>query len=64
MLDEYDDTQFVLADFGLATWISKPLTMSCGSPGYTAPEVLSGGSYDFKVDIFSAGILMYILYVS
>jgi len=33
----------------------------CGTPGYVAPEVLADKIYDFKVDVFSAGIIMYIL---
>lgn len=33
----------------------------CGTPGYVAPEVLADKIYDFKVDPFSAGVIMFII---
>ncbi|XP_059642577.1 calcium-dependent protein kinase 26-like [Cornus florida] len=51
-----------LADFGLATYI-KPgqnLNGTVGSPFYIAPEVLAG-SYDQSADVWSAGVILYIL---
>ena len=35
--------------------------MKCGSPGYVAPEILNDMSYDYKVDVFSTGIILYLL---
>ena len=61
MMDPLDDSAFALADFGLAAYTSgPPLTLRCGSPGYVAPEIFKCEAYDGKVDVFSAGILMYI----
>lgn len=32
-----------------------------GTPLYIAPEVIEGGQYDFKVDCWSLGVILYIL---
>ena len=56
----------VIADFGLAEYYRKDgkyLFTRCGTPGYVAPEVLQDKVYDFKVDVYSIGILLYILIV-
>ncbi len=53
-----------MVDFGLATkYKGTQLKLKCGSPGYVAPEMLNNEGYDTKADIFSAGIILYILYV-
>ncbi|KAK3131474.1 hypothetical protein QOZ80_6AG0506870 [Eleusine coracana subsp. coracana] len=51
-----------LADFGLATFIQPGRSLSgmVGSPFYIAPEVLSGG-YNEAADVWSAGVILYIL---
>lgn len=59
-----DDTDLCLADFGLADYYNPKggyMFSRCGTPGYVAPEVLADKIYDFKVDTFSAGIIMFIL---
>ncbi|CAD8062812.1 unnamed protein product [Paramecium sonneborni] len=53
-----------IADFGLADYYNpegKYLFKRCGTPGYVAPEILQEKNYDYKVDVFSAGILMFIM---
>ncbi|KAM3136273.1 hypothetical protein pb186bvf_011572 [Paramecium bursaria] len=55
-----------IADFGLAenyNMEGKYLFKRCGTPGYVAPEILRDQIYDYKVDIFSAGVLMFIMYL-
>lgn len=60
-----DGVEFKIADFGLAAEYhsGEALSLRCGSPGYVAPEILEKHTYDSKVDVFSAGIIMYILYL-
>jgi len=57
------DTHLKLADFGLSKVMEAAavLETQCGTPGYVAPEVLMGNGYDEKVDIWSIGVIMYIL---
>ena len=54
-----------IADFGLAVVVDPkvPERLRCGSPGYVAPEVLNNLGYDTKADMFSAGVILYILYL-
>lgn len=57
-----DELQIKLADFGLAAFTTDELLFKrCGTPGYVAPEILDDQKYNQKVDIFSAGIILYIL---
>ncbi|ESO89987.1 hypothetical protein LOTGIDRAFT_178957 [Lottia gigantea] len=52
-----------VADFGLSQIIEPEVKMStiCGTPGYCAPEILSGKKYEKTVDIWSVGVITYIL---
>ena len=60
-----DDYNVKIADFGLATFIKigEKLDLPWGSPGYVAYELLQDPSpgYDCKADIFSVGVILYIL---
>ncbi|ALX27422.1 hypothetical protein GMAR_ORF47 [Golden Marseillevirus] len=49
-----------ISDFGFARLKESCATQtSCGSPCYTAPEILRGEKYDEKADIFSLGVLIW-----
>ncbi|KRY21115.1 Serine/threonine-protein kinase DCLK2 [Trichinella patagoniensis] len=50
-----------LADFGLATEINEPLFDICGTPTYVAPEMLSELGYGLKVDVWAAGVILFIM---
>ena len=63
LLSEDDDSQVKIADFGFAKKCLSPnsLTTQCGTPGYVAPEILEGVAYDTKSDMWSLGVIIYIL---
>lgn len=52
-----------LVDFGFMTRTSefRKLFTRCGTPGYVAPEVLADKEYNTKADVYSMGLLFYIL---
>ncbi len=55
-----------MIDFGLADTLTHckfiKNFVKCGSPGYVAPEIIyTNNSYDYKVDVFSLGIVIYVL---
>lgn len=59
-----NDTDLKLADFGFAkrcTGGEECLTTQCGTPGYVAPEILEGVPYGTKSDMWSIGVIVYIL---
>jgi serine/threonine protein kinase len=58
----YNDFDIKLADFGFAKKVSgKSLDTQCGTPGYVAPEILKGNKYGTAVDMWSCGVIVYIL---
>lgn len=49
-----------ISDFGLARYVENELaTTACGTPGYVAPEIISGEGYGKEVDYWSIGIILY-----
>lgn len=58
-----DDHSIKIADFGFAKVVERPqsLTTQCGTPGYVAPEILTGKPYDESADMWSVGVILYIL---
>lgn len=58
-----DNAEIKIADFGLAKLLRDDSMMqtACGTPGYVAPEILEGKVYDEAVDIWSLGVITYIL---
>eukprot|EP01092_Planopodium_desertum_P003605 TRINITY_DN16666_c0_g1_i3.p1 TRINITY_DN16666_c0_g1~~TRINITY_DN16666_c0_g1_i3.p1 ORF type:complete len:178 (+),score=36.31 TRINITY_DN16666_c0_g1_i3:263-796(+) len=57
------DTSVKIADFGLSRMIDEKAMMqtACGTPGYVAPEVLKATGYGEEVDMWSIGVIAYIL---
>eukprot|EP00483_Globobulimina_turgida_P007226 UN07240 len=59
-----------ITDFGLAYSYSNQwqdnMSMTvmhtcCGTPYYVAPEVINGDSYNYKCDMWSLGVILYIM---
>ena len=57
----YNNGYLKLIDLGLAKDISEDnrTFTCCGTPQYTAPEVIKGEGYDISVDWWSFGIILY-----
>eukprot|EP00300_Choanocystis_sp_HF-7_P021147 c20742_g1_i10.p1 GENE.c20742_g1_i10~~c20742_g1_i10.p1 ORF type:complete len:147 (+),score=49.73 c20742_g1_i10:181-621(+) len=58
-----DDAALKLTDFGFAEIFQSngKLSDTCGTPEYVAPEVILEQEYDSSVDIWSVGVVIYIL---
>ncbi|XP_053974989.1 serine/threonine-protein kinase PLK4 [Hylaeus volcanicus] len=60
------DMQVKIADFGLATQLTRPdekhLTM-CGTPNYISPEIATRSSHGLEADVWSLGCMLYTLLV-
>lgn len=63
MLYDEEKNKIKLIDFGTAKLLENndKCTDKIGTPTYIAPEILKGVPYDFKCDLWSAGVLMYIM---
>ncbi|KAH7429911.1 hypothetical protein KP509_09G071200 [Ceratopteris richardii] len=62
-LDSSDASPIKLADFGLALEFTQGQQVSgmAGSTFYVAPEVLQGLSYSTEIDMWSAGVILYVM---
>ncbi|KAI7797572.1 mitogen-activated protein kinase-activated protein kinase 2b, partial [Triplophysa rosa] len=60
---KHPDAQLKLTDFGFAkeTTTNKCLTTPCYTPYYVAPEVFGPEKYDKSCDMWSLGVIMYLL---
>lgn len=60
---ESQGSKVKIIDFSLAEELEegKELRGWCGTPGFMAPEILHGEAYGQKVDVFSLGVVLYML---
>lgn len=57
-----DLLSFKISDFGLACDLkTDSLSEPCGTPGYVAPEILVHAEQSPKIDVFSAGVVLYLV---
>ena len=63
LTSDADDADIKVADFGFAKKVTEllPNETACGTPGYVAPEILRGDHYGCEVDIWSMGVICYVL---
>lgn len=60
-IDDVSNTIKVI-DFGLAEWFKQSQRYSdlqCGTPLYCAPEIFANSPFDFRVDTWSLGVIMF-----
>ena len=50
-----------LCDFGLSQCSNNLMTTQCGSPNYISPEVIQNKGYNEKTDVWSMGVLLYLM---
>lgn len=50
-----------IIDFGLAVEYSPNLNIRCGTIEYLAPEIIKSENYDYKVDLYSLGLILFIM---
>ena len=65
LLSSSDETDFdvKVADFGFSEFADpkEKMNLLCGTPIYMAPEIIKKEKYDEKVDIWSIGIITFVL---
>jgi len=63
LMSKTNDRDIKIADFGFAKKAPNQecLLTQCGTPGYVAPEILRGVPYGAKADMWSLGVITYIL---
>ena len=63
LIEDVDNLEIKVTDFGFATFFDseKKLDEVLGSPIYMPPEIVKKQLYDSKVDVWSAGVVVFIL---
>ncbi|KAI9329746.1 kinase-like domain-containing protein [Obelidium mucronatum] len=61
--DPFDKLNIKVSDFGLATWVNSCTMMEnvVGTPLYMAPEIIQSLPYSAQCDIWSIGVMTYML---
>ena len=61
--EDISEASVKISDFGLARGVSTSnlAETCCGTPGYVAPEVIGKKPYDARCDIWSLGVIIFVL---
>lgn len=60
--DRTESSLVKIADFGFSRHVGKSgCRTACGTPAYVAPEVISGKVYATECDVWSLGVIMFVL---
>lgn len=63
LTDTIEFKEVKIADFSLAEeFQNKNINVKCGTPGYMAPEIFQNRGYDERVDIYSLGVILFMMY--
>ena len=62
-LDKSQDSQIKIIDFGMSKVLPRLQHLShlCGTPYYTAPEVIKDKKYNHQCDMWSVGVILYVM---
>ena len=65
LVNNTDNSAIKVCDFGFARRVHTPesLTSRVGTPTYVAPEILKNVPHDHRVDLWSIGVVVYIILV-
>ena len=61
-----ENLQVKLGDMGLSTKLENADERKktiCGTPNYIAPEVISGRTHSFEVDVWSLGVILFTMLI-
>ena len=62
LVNNNEDWDMKLIDFGLAKKVNESKISILGTLGFMAPELFKkGGNFNDKIDIFSIGVIFYFL---
>lgn len=60
---KHSNCKIKVGDFGFAKRVHTPksLTVRCGTPSYVAPEIVKNQPYDQSCDMWSVGVVIYVM---
>lgn len=62
VLVDMETMNICLVDFNISTLCGHKQKPRTGTLGYISPEVLNGHDYSYPADVYSFGVLLYVLY--